>query len=168
ARTRSPARSLRSYPNVRPAIARQEVQGRGARRAEGYGARAAAPSPEPSAEAQAVEDQMRRTFMPAVVDDGGAFARARGEREKAFVRARGLGRAHLVTEHDGAGRHRVDDRASALETGLARAGNTRGAPPPEHPFGVTGWIAWQRRVHVSVENFTLCTAPKRLRSALTR
>jgi hypothetical protein len=31
--------------------------------------RAAAPSPEPSAEAQAVEDQMRRTFMPAVVDE---------------------------------------------------------------------------------------------------
>ena len=31
--------------------------------------RAAAPSPEPTAEAQAVEDQMRRTFMPAVVDE---------------------------------------------------------------------------------------------------
>jgi len=31
--------------------------------------RAAAPSPEPSAEAQAVEDQIRRTFTPAAVDD---------------------------------------------------------------------------------------------------
>jgi hypothetical protein len=30
---------------------------------------AAVPSPEPSAEAQAVEDQMRRTFMPTVVDE---------------------------------------------------------------------------------------------------